>query len=393
MRGHRRPRAPRRPRLALAAAALLLLAGCWDRREIEERATALAAGVDLCAPGEGCRYRWTRQFAIPGRIPLGPSVGGGAAADPGEAVVVLSTVGATPFETAENVSARLHRAPFFGHVRVFVIGEELARRTGVAEILDYLQRHPDTRRQLRIVVSREPAARVIASTPRLDVAPALYLDALLEDAFRTGRLGNVTLADFLTRLSNRGEDPVAPYLAVEDGGYRLAGLAIFREDRMVGVLNEEQLEPLQHLRGPRRGAYHVRVTLPGNGPSRWADVAFTTRAVRVTPTVDRGRLRFRVHLDLEGYVPDVGPGVRVDDPGELRTAEDAAAAAVERRANALIARLQRELRADPLGFGEWVRALLPGTWAEIGDWYAVWPTAQVDVEAHVKIRRFGMSLW
>lgn len=385
--------AGRRERWVLLLAAAVVLAGCWDRREIEERATVLAAGVDPCRPEEGCRYRWTRQFAIPGRIPLGPSVGGGAAADPGKAVAVITTAGRTPLETAENVSGRLHRAPFFGHTRVVVIGSELARRIGVAEVLDYLQRQPDTRQQLRIAVSRGPAAGVVGATPPFEPAPGLYLDALLEDAFRTGRLGNHTLSDFLIRLSNRGEDPVAPYIDVEEGSYRLIGLAVFRDDRMAGVLGEQEMETFQHLRGMRRGAYHVRVTLPGGDAARWVEVAFSSRMVRVIPTVDPGGIRFRVLLDLEGYVPNAGVGVRMDDPAEVRAAEAAAAAEIERRSRALIHRLQHELRADPLGFGEWVRALLPGTWAEVRDWRAVWPRTRVDVKAQVFIRRFGMALW
>ena len=81
--------------LLLVPLLLSLLSGCWDSREIEKRATILAIGIDNAERDaekqedeishekgkaqipEERMIELSVQIAIPGRIPLGPQIGGG----------------------------------------------------------------------------------------------------------------------------------------------------------------------------------------------------------------------------------------------------------------------------------------------------------------------------
>jgi spore germination protein KC len=108
--------------MAVLICMMFILTGCWDRLEIEERAMILGVAIDK-APAkeiekprnitfigqnvpetEAPALRITIQLAVPGRIPLGPSEGGGGSK--GEKPVwVVSAVGHT-IDDAFNVSSK-----------------------------------------------------------------------------------------------------------------------------------------------------------------------------------------------------------------------------------------------------------------------------------------------
>ena len=112
--------------LLLVPLLLSLLTGCWDSREIEKRANILAIGIDNADRNaekqedeishekgkaqipEERMIELSVQIAIPGRIPLGPQIGGGEK-DP---VLVVRAVGHTLEDALLNIQQEV-RMKFF----------------------------------------------------------------------------------------------------------------------------------------------------------------------------------------------------------------------------------------------------------------------------------------
>lgn len=373
--------------LGAGALLLLLLSGCWDRREIEERSNVVAIGVDLCTTGRDCRLIVTRQIAIPGRIPLGAGEGGGTRA--GDTVFVVSNPGRDLSDSARNAQNELNRQLSLAHTRVMVFSEALARR-GLAKYMDYDRRVPDIRRLMWVVVTEGQAEAVIRARPKLERVPSLYMSDMLDDAVRTGRLPQIFLGVFLTAASNKGEEPVAPLLRMRAPDRpALVGLAVFRGLRMVGKLTQEEADTYMQLKGLRRGSELLDVAMPGGGRTA---LQVYGRAAEQTFRWDGRRVHARVKIVLEAEVSELSPGVTIDDPAVMGQIESRAAAMVVSRANALVSKLQKRWDTDILGYGERVRAFLPDVWARIDNWPAEFARARVDVEAKVQVRRPGMAM-
>lgn len=361
-----------------------ILSGCWDRREIEEQANSLATGVDICAQGEGCQLVATRQFAIPGRIPLG---GGGEGGGPvAETVFVLSSPGRDGPDTAAQAQAELHRRIAFGHTRVLVFSEAFARR-GLREYLDYVRRIPEARRLGWLAVAEGRAEAVLRARPRLELVPALFLNDMIEDAVKTGRLPAVFLGEFLTRSASAGEAAVLPLIRmVAPDQPQLAGLAVFRGYRMVGKLSPEETETLLEVWGRSPAAEERYVLLPDG---RRVVLRVFRRFARHRLRWIDGQIHVHVRMELESELLQ-GP-VPLGWPERRRMVEEAAAAAVTRRAQALVRKLQVEFGADILGLGERVRAYLPEVWQAMDDWPAAFAGARFHFETEVRVRRTGMA--
>lgn len=121
----------------------ITLTGCWDRVEIEEIGFVLGVGIDLqkkedveeraerAAPGkpEGKRrYLLTQQIAIPGGLQGGQGSGAGGADQ--KAYYNIVSEGDTMFEMVRSVAARTSRTPYYEHIKIIIISEEIAKTKG-----------------------------------------------------------------------------------------------------------------------------------------------------------------------------------------------------------------------------------------------------------------------
>jgi spore germination protein KC len=377
----------RHRRTALLVSLLVLLAGCWDRREIEERANVLASGVDLCEPKEGCNLIVSRQIAIPGRIPLGGASPGGSSK--GESVVAFSTPGRDVLDTAGKAQAELNRTISFGHTRILVFSEAFARKD-LSAYLDYVRRVPEVRRLMWLTVTEGKARDVIRSRPSLEIVPALYLNDLFDDGVKTGRIPEMYLGEFLTRVSNLGEESIAPLIRMVGLDHpALTGLAVFRDYRMVGKLTNPEMYTFMQLRGLKKGSELINVALPGG---KEATVRVYERKARYRLRLQNGRLTCAIKISLEAELATLSPELASDDPRQLAEVERRAAAAVVQKAQALFQKLQHEYQADILGVGERVRAYLPRYWQTVkGDWPKAFAQTQFQVDAVVHVRRTGLG--
>lgn len=372
---------------ALGIALCLFLAGCWDRREIEERANVLAMSVDACKPTEPCQVRVTRQIAIPGRIPLGATPE--ASSNPGVKTVALFTSeGADGPEARIRSQARLNRQINPAHLRVLLFGDAYARQ-GLAPYLDMVRRDPQTRRLMWLAIVEGSADDVLRARPSLERVPAIFLSDMFDDAVKTGRLPQSFLGEFLTQLANRGEEPVAPVLKMAGPNrYGLAGLAVFRGDRMVGKLSPEETATYLQLRGLRRGSELIRLTLPEGNE---ADLTVVGRRTRYQVRAAGRQIQVRLSLQLECDLLQATGGLNLQDHKTLDRIEDAAARQVKSQGEALVRKLQTEFQADVLAVGERVRAYLPRVWESIPDWSAAFADARFEIEVEVAARRTGLS--
>ncbi|HLO02206.1 MAG TPA: Ger(x)C family spore germination protein [Symbiobacteriaceae bacterium] len=365
---------------------VLLLAGCWDRREIDERSNVLATGADLCEKGQGCNLIVTRQIAIPGRIPLGGATGAPAK---GESVVAFSTPGKNGPDTARKAQAELNRTVSFAHTRFIAFSEAFARQ-GLREYLDYVRRVPEVRRLMWITITEGKASDVLRSKPSLELVPALYVNDMIDDAVKAGRLPDIYLGEFLTRISNKGEDTVAPIIRMIGLDHpALAGLAVFRDFKMVGKLTPDEMFTQMQLRGHRKGAESFEVALPGGNS---ANIRVYERTARYRLSQNQGRLTCRIQVRLETEVLQLSPELSGEDPKVLADIERRGAEEVVKRANALMKKLQQEYQADILGVGEHVRGTMPKYWKTVSeDWSKAFAKTQFQVEAEVHIRRTGLG--
>ena len=405
-------------RAALLLLLPFLLTGCWDRLEIEERAVVLAIAIDTAEPEEaknesyvqedaleaksstplpeGKMIRLTAQIAVPGRIPLGPGEGGGGSGTSGgqEPVWVLESVGNTMEDAVQALQQEVADPLFLGHLRVIVISEDVARR-GTGNINDFLRRNPEVRRLAWLVVSKERAGEYMRAAPQLERVPALYLLSTLDNAVQTGRYPMEPIGSFWIKLSSRGREANLPYLQIEDkDNVRLAGLAYFQRDKLIGVTKTLEIGLYMGLIGNGQGGYSSFVRIPGTDETAMFRVS--NRRATTEVVMKNGRPAIKATVFLEGNITEVSEpdDGRVESLTDIQAIEKDLSRRVSERYETFIRHMQRE-GSDIFGYGEYVRAKQPGYWNRYirtkEGWREEFKNLDVEVVATLQVRRVGQK--
>lgn len=377
----------------LCAVTAAPLAGCWDRLEIEDRATVVAVGLDPT----GLRgLHLSAQIAIPGQIPLGPgggAIGGDGITSPRQTVFVDASDGPTVDQALASLQHTLNNELFLGHVRIVFVNETLARR-GLHDVIDFFHRSAAIRRTSWLVVTPGRAADATDASPAFSSVPGLFFTDMMEHYVNMGVLPPIFLGTFLVTSADQGQDAILPYLWVQGQGTRLLGAAVFRGERMVDTLSTEALQAVEDVIGPRKGGQVLMVPVAGAPGSR-ARLRVIDRQAHLRPGLAGGAPRVWVDVRLEANVEEEVGVQRLERPLEMEAVGQAAGTMVRDDILRAIRRTQAD-GADVFGLGELFRARYPGFFRrEVRTkqaWETLWyPRLVPEVQVRVLVRRVGME--
>lgn len=397
-------------RLSLLLLMSALLSGCWDRTEIEDRAIVLGVSIDK-APPEAEKeedpithyeaklgpptsdlIRVGVQIALPGRIPLGPGESGGSGGnDPQKTVWVIDVVGHSVNDALMNLQQELSARLFFGHLRVIVVSEEMAR-FGLDNVDDYFHRNPEVRRMAWMMVAKGEALALMKAAPKLERVPSLYLMTTLDQGIRMGKFPQDYIGLFWSRKAKLGQEGFLPYVELKKSqNVETKGLALFRDSRMVGSTSPLDIAVYMALKGNNPGGYSAFVEVKGTEVMTHV----THREEKTTFKIRDGKPFFTFkasfELNLEEKMNDV---LSAQDPSMIREIEEAQSKGAKKLIEAFLEKTQ-ELDSDVLGLGEYVRAKSPGYWNKNvrtkERWQRMYKEIDYEVEVNMNIRRVGMK--
>ncbi|WP_274652968.1 Ger(x)C family spore germination protein [Paenibacillus humicola] len=375
---------------------LLVLPGCWDRKELNDIAIMLAFGVDLAKNGQ---YRGTAQFAVPSK--LAPSEGGGTKEN---AFFTESGMGKTIYESTDFLQSKLSRSWFAGHRRASVFGEEMARH-GLSELLDAYSRTPEIRMRSDMFVVKGGTAEQLLKLPYpLDRIPAIAYVKIHESL---GVSSTLMMRDFLLAATSDGRSPILPALEIlpgakpktesdgdgqskdPDGKVKIAGSAVFNKSlKLVGYINNKESVTRRWIMGELRAA-NLTVPVPDEGTV----VLRTSRLKsRVTPILSKDGVAFKVSLSGQGMIVENNTKLDLSLLKNVRKLEEALKKETEKQALQTIHHVQKQFKTDIFGFGDTVRRKHPYRWKTMKTrWQQIFPEAEMTVNADLKVKSVGLT--
>lgn len=384
----------------------VLLTGCWDSLEIEDRALVLGLAIDEAPPESMTKetnvthekgklpnkmIRITAQIAVPGRVPLGPS-----SATSGEgtqnSVWVVQVVGHSLDDALNNLQQQIADPRYLIHLRVIVISEAIAKQ-GLGDLNDYLRRNPEVRRRTWLLVSDVDAAKIMDVAPPLERVPTLYLLSMVEKSVKTGKFPLDYLGVFWTAESKWGQDGYLPYISIRGKeNILIKGMAYFSEGRLVGTTTPIEIGGFMAAKGMDPGGYSVLVKVPGMG---FVMVQTQERHTNTKVEIQNGIPKAYLNIKLEGTITEhFGSASEIDTAEKLDLVEKTFAEDGIKIVNKLIQDTQNK-HSDIFGIGEFVRARQPGYWKQHvhvkRDWEKIYSGIPVEVQLNMKIRRVGLK--
>ncbi|MCJ8007557.1 Ger(x)C family spore germination protein [Lederbergia wuyishanensis] len=393
-----------------------LLSGCWDSLDIEKRATVLAISIDKAKMDHGTEHgsqeekqisnikghtseedshliQLTAQIAVPGRIPLGPQIGGGGG-EGQKPVWVLSVVGSSLDSAMTNLQQELSDKLFLGHLRVIILSEEIAKE-GVGRFNDYLRRQSEVRRTAWMAVSKGKASSYMNVAPELERVPALYLNATVENSVKLGKFPNNPVGAFWRIHASKGQDAFLPYLEIKQGGnINLEGLAYFKGDKMKGHIAPIQIGLQMALIQQGEGGYAAFYTVPGTNEQ--VLLRAMKRRAKFKTAIRNGKPEIWIRIRYENEIIEKEKGkIPINNPKIIKKIEKKFNKEDTKAMEKLIKKMQKE-KSDIFGFGEHIRARHPSYWSKhvktLEDWQNIYKNdLSVHVQVESQILRTGMK--
>lgn len=375
----------RRAFLVAVLIPLVFLPGCWSRRELKDVNFVLGVGIDRTPGG----FRMSAQFPIAARLAgAAGGGGGGGGGGAGPATYTTTVGGATLRDADHHLTEVLPGRAEWSHLQVVVVGEELARE-GLAPLADFLLRPQTVRENTRLLVARGEASDIIRLSNPLEPLPPVGIDRTLKSLLQESMTTDSTLVKFVDAMGQPGIDGILPSIEVGPGGVpRLGPLAVFKGDRLVGWLSQEETLGLSAIRAK---SPHLFVLLPcqGDGPPQ-ANVEVHSHKSRLEIRAEGGRLTARIEVKARGQLYEDACLRDVMQPPTRLELEKLAAERIQRDIEAAV-QSSKDLRADIFGFGRELYRHLPQEWKRRKDrWDEELARLPVTVSAELTVDEGGV---
>lgn len=377
-------------RWACGAALILLacsLAACWDRREVDEIAIVLTMAID--AGEEPGSLVVSYEIVDPGGIAAGQTEQGPAGGGGGS--YVISAPGRTVRDAGQQLQRRQSREIYLAQLRGVILGERLAR-AGVAEVLDFLERHPEMRRTIWVGVAQGEAREVLRAQPTIDNVTGIAFSRLM-GVLPTAGSFSVILGDFLELLSDPGGAPYAPALAPASAGQRAEakGMGVFLRDRLVGFFDPQETLGLGLALGEISRGTVILVRDVERTEDRPIAFQVQTNSASTDVKLEGGRVHATIRVHVEGQLIEAMGGVDFTTPRAWRQLEALQAEAVKKAVEAAVQRAQ-DWHTDVFGIGSLVSRRYPRQWAEMeDDWPQLFAEAQIEVAVRSRLTQTGLN--
>lgn len=373
---------------------LMMVTGCWNRIELNELAVSVAMGMDK----KGDQILISHQIVNPGAI----TTKGGASTSAAP-VALFKETGRTVQEADRKMTTKSTRKIYLGQLKILIIGEELAKE-GMGEVLDHISRDHNFRNDFSVVVARGTKAENILKiyTP-IEQIPASKMQGSLETSSKAwGATGAIEMDQFMSDLISKGKEAVLTGIKVSGNQelgksnqnleeieplakLQFTGLAVFKKDKLVGWLNEEESKGYNYTQGEIKS---TPVVFPCPQGTKNINIEILRTHEDTKFKAENGKPRMDVNIRVEGNVSEAQCDIDLSNTKMIYKLEKLTEKKIKRSITAALKAAQKKFKSDIFGFGDVINRTNPRYWEKVqGNWDKDFQDLQVNVEVKAEILR------
>lgn len=394
----------------------LLLTGCWDKKEVEERSYVLAIGLDLPTGIDIEKEQAvdvTFQFSNP-KLNIK-----GVSPSEGEEMKDVISLTAPDLVSARNMAnSFVTREISFTHNKVLIVSEDMAKTEIFYRLLTTAFKDREIRRETSIIVTEGKASEFIAKNkPEMMIRPHRYYQFLIDRATETGLVPESTINRFFAITDGdadlflamygsykpkkdgfQDEDQYIAGQVPKKGGnpVQLIGSAVFKEGKMIGKLNGEEtritrlLDNTSNIRDlfssfqdPLDKRYKIAVRIKKTQKNK-----IEIKRLNGSPIIN---VSYPIDMKILSVPSMVNYVENIENQKKLKKAIEEK---LKENAEKLIEKTQTEFKTEPFYWSLYVRPLF-NTVKEYEEWdwnNKRYPFADIHVKVDLSITGFGKQI-
>lgn len=389
--------------LSVSLLVLLLfpLTGCWSSHEIEEQSFGVGVAYDKDkesmvekefdeqAEGYPKKNLITSTYQL-----ITPQVASSTTKQGGpqqKSYMNVSETGDSAFQIVRELSLRSDAPLTSPHMKVMVIGEALARSYSLEQLVDQNLRDNDFRPSCLVLISKGKASDTLESKTGGEI-PALRLAGMIDNTYRTTRiLPPMSLIKLESKIQS-GSSFLLQNVLSANGEIKFAGAAIIKgkTHKMIGFLNEEELDGLTWITGKGKGGL---VKSFDKKTGQLIVYEIESMKSHIEPHVKGNNISFDVHIESVGRLSEswMTSGSSFNNQF-LQNAQKTSEKKVKNPVRHVLEKMQTKYKVDVAGFGNQLRIKQPRAWMRVKEnWDQTFSEVPIDYDVKLTIKDYGAS--
>ncbi len=222
-----------------------VFSGCMHQTNLKNLIVIEGVGIDNDEDG----VQLTVQSLNPGK-----STG----VEKPEGNMTINTVekGTTIVEAISNLNKAMSKELFFGHNKIIVFSREICE-TDLNNKLDYFLRSSDARADVAVCMADGDAKKVLENSEDGAHVPVENMVYLIGNGQKMGTSIYITTNDLLNLYADKTTDMYLPVLKerADQDNVELSGIAIFSNDKLSYILDEEETLGFMLMSGKIKNCY------------------------------------------------------------------------------------------------------------------------------------------
>lgn len=222
---------------------LFLLTGCYDYKELNSISILSATEIN----------KIDDEFIVSAQAvnPQAPDKTSNSQAP----FIIYTGRGKTIQEAYRSIANESSKFLYLNHIQILIINEKIAKES-LDEIVDYFMRSSAIRTEFYVLIGRDDNVLDII-TPINDISSASIKESIENNLKYLGTTSDITFNELVSIMLDENSEIVLPSIKLINDSiegenienteetkvntkYELSNLAIFKDDKLIGYLNEEQ---------------------------------------------------------------------------------------------------------------------------------------------------------
>lgn len=354
-----------------------IFTSCWNYKEINDVEVVLGAAINI--------DKKNNQYVLISEVLVAP----GKKGDIEIQSRLVRSKGVSFYDAVRNFIELNGKIPYWAHTKVIIISDGTAGE-GVVPVIDLVSRNPEVRPDMNILVSSEKTAEEILVAGIKEVQSASFkIKDTLKSNSSIGTYEEVDLWNFTHKLSEEGVSPVAPLVSIDRGvgksTTKVSGLAVFKEDKMIGSLSGEETKYYLFTQDKIEGPLLV-MRENDDGKEVKITLEVYRNKTKLKAIKKEGKLAVKVDIKTDVGIGEIAGTANFIEKEKREQVEKHCEEMIKVKINNLVQKVQEQYNSDIFGFGRIIKKQMPDEWKKVGEkWDEKFKELEVDVNADVTI--------
>jgi spore germination protein KC len=388
-------------KLIVLSLSILLLSGCWNYRELEDLAIVSALAIDSNENG------FDISIEVVNSKKVGSSGQNSGSSNEEAPIIIYNSKAKTIREALDKAILESPKKLYLGHMNLLVISEEVAKK-GIKEFVDYFMRDIEVRKSFTTtVVKNNKASDALKILQPIESITGVKLQSSFDTAKKSyGEISNSTFEEVIMCLFTSGRSPTIAAIEiigdVDKGAkdnnittsdpktiIKISGSALFKEDKLVGYLDEKEAVYYSIVRGR---VQTTSLSFPCDDKDNYANIIIDGLESDVKVDGKKDKSKATIKITGKSAISEYNCKIDLKDADNIKKIEDMANKEMEKKMKNTIKKVQ-EYNSDVFGFGEQLYRNNYKYWDKVKNkWDKMFPEIEVKIKSDIKIERISSSV-